>query len=294
MAQYTVKHNQNIFDISIELYGSIEGIFDLLISNPKLSMASQLKKGDILECHPSDFILNDGIVQQLKQQNMFVQNGCRHVYYKNVQEQLRVLLFLPPEYEYTTFCLSGDGTLLIDWGDNSDIEPVILDSKEKNISHYFNNTILKEREIRFYGDFNIKTWKQVDINTLIEPITPIIVDEFYAPDFHQSLVGLYLFQGTIVVNMQGAHISDLSPILHMSLQELDLTGATYDSVKILDQYLCNLVSNYQNRRNCVVKLTTEPGVEGMEAINTIINEPSWNESGAWKFIINDKIYTYNG
>lgn len=294
MAQYTVKHNQNIFDISIELYGSIEGIFDLLISNPKLSMASQLKKGDILECHPSDFILNDGIVQQLKQQNMSVQNGCRHVYYKNVQEQLRVLLFLPPEYEYTTFCLSGDGTLLIDWGDNSDIEPVILDSKEKNISHYFNNTILKEREIRFYGDFNIKTWKQVDINTLIEPITPIIVDEFYAPDFHQSLVGLYLFQGTIVVNMQGAHISDLSPILHMSLQELDLTGATYDSVKILDQYLCNLVSNYQNRRNCVVKLTTEPGVEGMEAINTIINEPSWNESGAWKFIINDKIYTYNG
>lgn len=30
---------------------------------------------------------------------------------------------------------------------------------------------------------------------------------------------------------------------------------------------------------------------GMEAVWVILHEESWNEGGAWEFIINNKIYT---
>ena len=51
MAKYVVKPNQNLFDVALHLYGSIEGIFDLLISNPELNMASDLTYGQELEYH---------------------------------------------------------------------------------------------------------------------------------------------------------------------------------------------------------------------------------------------------
>ena len=175
MAQYTVKRNQNLFDISIELYGSIEGIFDLLISNPTLSMITQLKEGDVLECHPSDFILNDGIVQQIQQQGLSVQNGSRHVYYKDIQERLRVVLNISSTMNYLHFNMSGDGTVYIDWGDNSDVEKIMLTSDEVKITHYFNNTILEDRQVKMYGEFNVQTWTQIDKEIEIQPVTPIVV-----------------------------------------------------------------------------------------------------------------------
>lgn len=48
MAQYKVQGGQTIWDIAIQLYGSIEGAFDLFMSNPKLNMTTDLKAGDIL------------------------------------------------------------------------------------------------------------------------------------------------------------------------------------------------------------------------------------------------------
>ena len=56
MATYKVLNNQNIWDISLLLYGSIEGAFDLFISNPSLSMTTELKAGDLLEYH-EDFVV---------------------------------------------------------------------------------------------------------------------------------------------------------------------------------------------------------------------------------------------
>ena len=48
MATYKVKLNQNILDIALELYGTIEGVFDLLITNTGLSMNTDLKTGQEL------------------------------------------------------------------------------------------------------------------------------------------------------------------------------------------------------------------------------------------------------
>ncbi len=77
----------------------------------------------------------------------------------------------------------------------------------------------------------------------------------------------------------------------MSLQELNLLQVKFSDVSVLDDYLNYIATNYGQRRNCTVYLDTEPTEIGMNAIQTIINEPSWNEAGKWKFVINDRIYT---
>ncbi|MCS2956861.1 hypothetical protein NXX53_06170 [Bacteroides salyersiae] len=44
MGKYTVITGQNLYDIALHIYGSIEGIVDLLMNNPDLSLCDNLKK----------------------------------------------------------------------------------------------------------------------------------------------------------------------------------------------------------------------------------------------------------
>ena len=48
MQVYKVQKNQNIYDVALYLFGSIEGIFELMANNPELSYDTELKEGDEL------------------------------------------------------------------------------------------------------------------------------------------------------------------------------------------------------------------------------------------------------
>ena len=48
MGNYRVITGQNIYDVALHLYGSIEGIVDLLINNPGLSLETELRTGQEL------------------------------------------------------------------------------------------------------------------------------------------------------------------------------------------------------------------------------------------------------
>ncbi len=48
MGKYTVISGQNLYDVALHVYGSIEGITDLLVNNPDLSMGSVLAQGQEL------------------------------------------------------------------------------------------------------------------------------------------------------------------------------------------------------------------------------------------------------
>ena len=41
MAKYIVKPNQNLFDVALHIYGSIEGLYEILITNEVLNMNSE-------------------------------------------------------------------------------------------------------------------------------------------------------------------------------------------------------------------------------------------------------------
>ena len=287
MAQYIVKRNQNLFDVAIDTCGSIEGIFDLLISNTWLSMETELKVGMILEYH-EDFVINQGIKDEIAAQGYIPANGERHVYHKETDAEQIFQIEVPAECENSILVVSGDGDMIIDWGDNTDLQTVNLTHSEVEINHYFDNKVDK-RIIRIYGNFSLITLDASKMNGDLYTLYPVAVDEFTSKSNDFSLEGLLLFSGTVVVNLSGMYIKSLEPIYDMSLQELDLRGAHIDP-ETIDAYLQYIVSNYGSRRNCTVYLSTEPGAAGMSAIQTIIGESSWNQGGPWIFNINGTIY----
>lgn len=74
MDKYTTKSKQNIYDVALTLYGSIEGIFDLMISNTDLSLNSVIEKGAELNYH-SGFTINRDIIVWLEDNNVTVRNS---------------------------------------------------------------------------------------------------------------------------------------------------------------------------------------------------------------------------
>lgn len=84
MNTYTVKSGQNLFDVAMTLYGSIEGIFDLLTSNADregqvpLSYDTSLSAGDVLY-YNSDFVINNSVKSHFEDNSIKVANG-EHIY----------------------------------------------------------------------------------------------------------------------------------------------------------------------------------------------------------------------
>lgn len=290
MAIYKVKGGQNLFDIALHLYGTIEGLFDILISNPDISMTDDLAVGQELEYH-TEFVINQGIVNEFEENNTTVANGERKVYYKPVEEPLVAIIKVPEDLDLVEFSVSGEGEMMVDWGDNTEIEIIPLTHQQTLLSHYFDN-IVDERRLRVYGNFSIQ---RLDLSRLKGDIyltRALTVDEFACESNDNGLKGLFLFEGTYSVNLQNMLVADLSPIADMSLSELNLKGVVFQNPEALDDYLVYIYQNHQNRRACKVYIDTEPSEKGMAAIRNIIGEAEWNTPDKWEFHIKDKIYKY--
>ena len=93
MATYIVKPNQNLFDVALHLYGSIEGLFDLLITNDWLNMNTDLETGMEIEYH-EDFVINSSIVDTFHDENIVPSNGGRHVYNKLIDTPLAMTVLV--------------------------------------------------------------------------------------------------------------------------------------------------------------------------------------------------------
>lgn len=291
MAKYIVKPNQNLFDVALHVYGSIEGLFDLLISNPDLSMTSDLTYGQELEYH-EEFIFNPSIVSEFKNQNIVPSSGARKVYFKRPEEDMIFLIGINADMSLTSLKVAGEGTMIIDWGDNSQLEYIVLSPSLRLVEHYFDNDV-DERRIRIYGDTQTLKFTQLDTTGLGGALVlckPVTVDEYTCLGRGFSLMGLSLFEGTYKVNLRQSIIANLIPIGDMDLQELDLSDVYYMNDDVLDDYLEHIVSHYEDRRPCTVYLTAEPSARGYAAIDTILNEPEWNISDTWKFYINNQLY----
>lgn len=307
MGKYTVTNGQNIYDVALDLYGSVEGITDLLMNNTDLSLADDLRTGDEL-VYTDDFIINEDIVAYNRQHGIVPANGEQSVYPKYFSFPHLSLFRLQNTLTSVSFAASGNGKIEIDWGDNSPVETVELKRELHLYTHIFDNRIRDRREIRWYSDasFVRLDWSDMQASA-VYLFRPLPVEELVtrkspmALDFFQMATDVY------EVDLRGVKTSDLLPLLScLKLMRLDLTGASIKA-PVLDEYLMKLVAVYGQRRNCVMYLPVCPNgiygeperdengryrvTTGMEAIWVIIHEPAWNEGGFWKFIINDQIYT---
>lgn len=289
MPTYKAQANQTLYDIALQLYGTIEGLFDLLISNPDINMIMDLTPGQELEYH-EEFVINQSIVDKFKEGGTSIVNGERHIYHKPIADDLIAVIKVPAELETVEFSISGEGEMKIDWGDNTAIEHIPLSHAQVSLSHYFDDTV-DERRVRIYGKFSAQCLDITRLKGDMFLTGPLTVDEFICQANDNILHGLFLFEGVYSVNLQNMILSDLSPLYDMSLMTLDLRGVKFQDISVLDDYLQYIRKNYGNRRACKVYLDSEPSENGMKAIMDIITEPEWNSPDKWEFHINSKIYT---
>lgn len=307
MAQYTVKVGQNIFDVTLSIYGSIEGLLDLFACNPKLSIDSEIKDGDIFN-YTDNYFEDSTVLDYYKTNRIIPANQAGTVYYNKLSD-LKMIIYIDGRLKNFSLSLSGNGKINIDWGDSSHIESYDLSSKKIVASHITESESVNNRKICLYGDFKI-----YDIDfTSIPPqklyiFTPIYIESctFLGAIYLKNIDFLNLINPESLINIDLVHtkLSDLRPLIR--LKQAKSINLSYSNIKqsVLDQYLKLLVKEYGIRRNCTVNLigSIEPSgiyqqpedlrnpTTGMEAIWVIVNEHK-ESTGPWKFILNNNTYT---
>lgn len=308
MGKYRVVAGQNIYDVALYLYGSIEGIVDLLINNPGLSLETELRTGQELT-YTDGFIINADVVAYNEMHGIVPSNGERHVYPKHFTCPQTAVFSLSAALVSVQCEVSGTGTLEIDWGDNSDTETVLLADTPQLLTHTFDNKVRDRRRIRWFTDacFRSIDWSGLKPRSLVL-VQTLPVEELTLTHATLSLESLRLLSGTYSLNLSNCALADLAPLAECrELMTLDLSAARLKPT-VIDHYLTTLVEHYGDRRNCTVILPTAPTgtyrepdrdtetgryriASGMEAVWVILHEEAWNEGGAWKFIIDDITYT---
>lgn len=74
MKRYKAHSGENIFDISLKLFGAVDGVWDLMMCNPSLSFDTIIQNGDEL-LYDEEFVVNDDIVKWLNDSGLSVKNG---------------------------------------------------------------------------------------------------------------------------------------------------------------------------------------------------------------------------
>lgn len=308
MGKYTVTEGQNLYDVALHLTGSIEGIVDLLICNPALSLADTLRSGDEL-FYTDDFVINADVVARYRREQIVPAGGERNVYPKYPSGNRRLWFTLDAVQISTSFSLSGNGSVEIDWGDNSPLEAVVLNSSRRELSHRFDNTVAMPRQVRLYGDFTLQS---LDLSASgarrIRLSEPLRCERFSLCGGSCPLDFAPLLDGVFRMDLSRLNSGTLLPLAECrQLMTLDLTDADISRAAV-NEYLIRLVTHHYGRRNCDLTLPVVPSgtyaepvrdatgacvpATGLEAVWLLTHEESWNEGGAWVIRTTEKCYRY--
>ena len=159
MKQYIVKPGQNIYDISVLLYGSIEGVFDILVNND-IGINDTLTAGTVIN-YDEEFIINEGIQKWLEENNILPANGDVNFDVSEIVDlQPRIIVDQEGPTSLIEVTLSS-GTMYIDWGDGQNIDK-LTGISAKMFDHPYNDD--GKHVIRFYGNFALRNFDIREIN----------------------------------------------------------------------------------------------------------------------------------
>lgn len=308
MGKYVVCAGQNLYDVALHLTGSIEGIVDLLICNPELSFEDCLKCGDEL-VFTDGFVIRSDVVAYLRQNKIVPAGGERKVFLKCPSGPLRLRFVLESDRLGTGFFISGQGVAEVDWGDNSELDKVVLTQAGKMVEHRFDNMVPEKRSVRVYGEMELECLDlSLSGTQLVCLPKPLCCERLSLCHGMADLGFMALLCGVLEVRLQGSKLSCLLPLTEcLELMRLDLRDADV-SRRAVDEYLTGLVKGYYGRRSCEVWLPVTPSglyVEperdsngnymvssGMEAVWLLTHEESWNEGGRWLIHTEEDLYEY--
>lgn len=210
MGEYRVRSGQNIYDVAMTLYGSVEGVFDLLTCNGWLTINTPLSYGMILKYH-EEFVINKDIVLWFESNNIIVKNGDRTYNYLDIETLIddhfkayhpdfvttlnkmspdeqdlfwesvykpKMIIYQSGQISELKFKLRPGTHLVIDWGDYSNPQ-IFEDSTELDIEHCYKG--IGKHIITLYGDFEFELLDFTNINGIYYPLTIVYSDRLITP-----------------------------------------------------------------------------------------------------------------
>lgn len=308
MGKYSVTQGQNIYDVALHIYGSVEGVLDLLATNETLSLDSDLRSGDQLN-YTDGYLINKEVSAHYHTHGITPASGEMHVYPKSFTLPKCMEIYTSNAEISVGFCCSGSGTMEIDWGDNCPAQTIALTDTVQTITHIFDYSIGGKRTVTLYIQASFKSLDISDLRPLaMHILKPLSVERFSVSNIAMPLESLPMLRDTFRMTLDCAKTENLLPLVELkNLMELNLLTFVYRQPTI-DAYLIGLVQRHGNRRNCRITMKTVPSGEyaepgrddnnryiltsGMEAVWVLTHEPAWNEGGAWEFIIDNRTYKY--
>ena len=182
MSQYTVGIGENIYDVALKLYGSIEGIVDLLASN-KVTMETRLEKGMVLEYH--EVPINQDIVKWLADNEIAVKNSESGVAALN-EGSPHIIVRQSGQFSSIVVKVAEGASLLVEWGDG--VCSSVNDNKETIVEHNYADS--GEHIIRIYGH-NFELLDFTDLNGVYYALDAIHAETFISKIEEEDLNTLF-------------------------------------------------------------------------------------------------------
>lgn len=308
MGKYKVIQGQNIYDVALHIYGSVEGVTDLLVNNEKLSFDTDLKAGDEL-IYSDDYRINEEVTAYYETHGITPASGEQHIYPKYFTLPKTIEIYTSNKEIGAVFTISGNGRIEVDWGDNSKVQTITLSDKVTIISHLFDSVVGTKRCVSLYMQGHIKLLDMSELRPIeLYILKPLSIERFVLNNATLTIDALPMLGDVFSLTLDGLKTLDLTPLSGLkNLMSLSLKQTVFRQPTI-DAYLIGLVERHDNRRSCKVVMTVEPSGEyreprkdsnnrylltsGMEAVWVLTHEEAWNEGGAWEFIINETTYRY--
>lgn len=185
MKTYITRTGQNIYDIALQLYGSLEGIMDLIVCNtslkvadfgPKalegrpLSFATSISRGIELQYHDG-IVINNNIKEYINEKELIPTNGehtCNaHAFYMS-----RKRILINQRGDICTIAGTiQEGTMYIDWGDFSDVTTASKTDGDFLFEHIYKSD--QSHTVTIMGDFVMEDLDISQTNGLAYPVSVI-------------------------------------------------------------------------------------------------------------------------
>lgn len=203
MSTYVSKSGQNIYDIAVTLYGTVDGIVYLLINNPSLSLDAPIPAGTEIE-YDSDYVINKDLVDWFSDNEVVVKNGNHTVEDIDIKtaiqewaESNNINLSLEEDTAVDTYYdflsipkmmfehtgrvfyfgmrMADNSFAVIDWGDNSTFTYFNETDADKLIDHYYKDDGL--HRVIVYGGNSYRSLDLSQINTRCLALQKIYVSD---------------------------------------------------------------------------------------------------------------------
>lgn len=303
---YIVTENQTIYDVAIDIHGTIDGISDILVNNPNISIDSEMY-GGLKIIYTSGQTIEQDVVEQLDAMGIIPVNPVRYVYPKKHIDGKVIDIYSSNDDAIFSFKKSGyNSSIYIDWGDDTDIEKI--SPCTDFVYHQFNLTdnIYKDRRIRIYTD---KDNNSDDLNLVFEDSNHyevILYQNIKASSFtdSSSLISvdfLRLFSGIKKLSLENTYATDLTPISKIeSLIDINLPSKNIKPSS-LDALFLGIINNYGQRMPATININVKPTGEYREpqrlgGKNLIIDSEKFNDystSSSFEYSVSNRFLEVN-